>query len=291
MWLIVGGNSEIGAFTAREMGTRGDEVVVTSRRLDEGSLPLDLGAPLDEWWPPPAVSSACVCAAISRIAQCDADPLGTARINVTQTAALVERLLGRGAHVLYLSSNQVFDGTRASVPSEAERCPVSEYGRQKAQMEALLGEAMADGAPVAVLRLAKVVLPDAPLLTSWVRALRAGSPVTAFAEMSLAPVPVGLVSEAIRCLMRDRRAGIYQLSGPCDVSYLELAMLIAERLGASRSLVREGSAGAAGLPVGACPRFTTLDSSELRSLYGIRAPDMSTLVRNYIEKLPIDPVR
>jgi dTDP-4-dehydrorhamnose reductase len=40
-------------------------------------------------------------------------------INVTGTIELIERLVACGICVLFLSTNQVFDGTRAHVPAAA----------------------------------------------------------------------------------------------------------------------------------------------------------------------------
>ena len=63
-------------------------------------------------------------------------------------------------------------------------CPVSEYGRQKARTEAALRQHMDRGAPVAILRLAKVVSPDMPLIDGWIEALAAGKPIRAFRDMT-----------------------------------------------------------------------------------------------------------
>ena len=48
-----------------------------------------------------------------------ADPRASAYVNVAQTLALADRLIGRGIPVLFLSTNQVFDGT---VPNVAAGC-------------------------------------------------------------------------------------------------------------------------------------------------------------------------
>lgn len=279
----MGGDSEIGGFTARYLAASSDDVLVTSRRRTGTSLFLDLASDLRDWWPPVGVTSACICAAKSRLAQCEADPVGTAKINVTQVGTLVERLLDGGVFVLFLSSNQVFDGTRPLVPVDAPRSPVSEYGRQKAQMEVVLERALAGGAPVAVLRLTKVIPPGMQLLTEWARGLRARSSIHAFSDMCLAPIPLRLVGEAIRCIMRDRSEGFFQLSGPDDLSYHELAQRLAQQLGVSTSLVRGTSVLGTAPPVGACPRYTSLDSSELRLRYGIEVPDPSSVVREIVD--------
>jgi dTDP-4-dehydrorhamnose reductase len=132
---------------------------------------------------------------------------------------------------------------------------------------------MGAGAPVAILRLSKVVSPGMALVAGWVDALIAGKPIRAFADMTMAPTPTALVVAAIAALMADRRAGIFQLTGPRDVAYAEVGRFLARRLGADAALVAEGSAREAGLPPGANPPHTTLDSRRLAELYGLEVPD------------------
>jgi len=206
MWLLVGGDSEIGAATHRFLQERGIASAATTRRPERVASDrpfLDLSRPLDAWQPPAGTTAACVFAAIARIASCDADPEGSARVNVTQTVALADRLLTRGIPVLLLSTNQVFDGSVPNVAADAQTCPVTEYGRQKACAEAAFCERMECGAPAAILRLAKVVSPDMPLIRGWIDALRAGQPIHAFHDMTMAPTETEMVSAAIAALLRD----------------------------------------------------------------------------------------
>jgi dTDP-4-dehydrorhamnose reductase len=277
MILLVGGDSEIGAATALFLTAQGHSVAATTRRPDRASIDrplLDLAASLDGWEPPAGTRSACIFAAVARLAACAHDPAGSAHINVTQTSTLIERLIARGIYVLFLSTNQVFDGSMPNVPADALASPVSEYGRQKARVEAALRDHMQRGAPAAILRLAKVVSRGMPLIDGWTRALLAGRPIGAFHDMTLAPTPTPMVSGTIDALLRDRASGIYQLTGPRDVTYAELGRFVAGRLGADAALVTETSAMAAGLPEGATPCHTTLDSSLLRDRYGLQVPDV-----------------
>ena len=197
MWLLIGGDSEIGAATQQFLKARGIATAATTRRKERvaANRPyLDLALPLDRWEPPTGTTAACIFAAIARIAACEADPNGSAHVNVTQTLALADRLLTRGIPVLYLSTNQVFDGTTPNVAPDASYSPVTEYGRQKVLAETGLRERIDQGAPVAILRLAKVVSKDMPLLCGWIDALAAGKPIRAFYDMTMAPAEIGMVS-------------------------------------------------------------------------------------------------
>jgi dTDP-4-dehydrorhamnose reductase len=284
MWLLVGGDSEIGAATHQFLKSRGIASAATTRRKERVAADrpfLDLASPLDAWEPPAGTTAACIFAAIARIAACNADPKGSAHVNVTQTVALADRLLARGIPVLFLSTNQVFDGTMPNVAADAPHSPVTEYGRQKARAETVFLARMEEG-PAAILRLAKVVSPDMPLIRNWIDALVAGKAVGAFRDMTMAPAETALVAGAISALMQDGARGIFQLTGPRDLSYAEIGRYLAKRLGADPALVGENTTLDAGLPAGSARPHTTLDSSRLRAAYGIAAPDVLEIIDSVI---------
>jgi dTDP-4-dehydrorhamnose reductase len=281
MFLIVGGDSEIGAALYRAIKAHGKLVAATTRRPERVAPDrpvLDLSRPPSSWELPQGTRAACVCASAARLAACAADPEGTARINVVQTLALIEKLISHGIYVLFLSTNQVFDGRTPYVPADAPHSPVSEYGRQKARTEATLVDFVARGAPVAILRLAKVISPGMPLFEGWIQDLATSKSIRAFHDMSLAPTPAELVCHAIGNLLEDRVSGIFQLTGPRDVTYADVGRFFARYLGADPSLVKTTSARGAGLPEGATPLNTTLDSNLLHTRYGFKVPDVWDVV-------------
>jgi dTDP-4-dehydrorhamnose reductase len=281
MFLIVGGDSEIGAAAYRAIKAQGKAAVATTRRGDRVAPErpfLDLAAPLDDWAPPPGTQAVCLCAAIARLVACADDPEGSAHINVVQTLALAEKCLARDIAVLFLSTNRVFDGRTPHERAEAPHSPVSEYGRQKARAEAALLLQLNNGAPVAILRLAKVVSDTMPLIGGWIKDLAAAKPIRVFNDLALAPTPTDLVCTAIAALLQDRARGIFQLTGPRDVTYADIGGFLAAYLDADQKLVNQTSARAAGLPEGATPLHTTLDSSLLRVHYGLEVPDVWDVV-------------
>jgi dTDP-4-dehydrorhamnose reductase len=254
----------------------GFPAVATTRRTERlaaDRILLDLAPPLTEWRPPPGTRTACVFAAVGHLLDCQRDPVGSALINVTRTLELVELLVSHGIYVLFLSTNQVFDGSRAQTPASDRLCPISEYGRQKARAETRLQALMSTGAPVAILRLAKIVAPGMTLLRQWQQTLAADQAIHPFADMFMAPTPIGVAAAAIAALIANQSPGIWQLSGPQDVSYAEVGSYIGGRLQADPDLVRAVPAASVGMPEGSTPHHTTLDSSALRSVFGIASPE------------------
>jgi dTDP-4-dehydrorhamnose reductase len=281
MFLIVGADSEVGRALVGASGADGTPVIGTTRR-DEGTFPGRLRLDLDDiplgWAPPEGVRAACIAAAVARLAECEADPAGSAHINCTQTIEFTRRLAELGIYTLFLSTNQVFDGATPRVAPDAPMRPVSVYGRQKALTEAALRQMMSDGAPVGILRLSKVVSPGMKLFTDWRDSLAAGRPVRAFEDMALSPVPVDLVVQAIIAMMRTRATLVAQLTGPRDVSYLDAGRHVANLAGADQRLVQAGRASEISLPPGATPVHTTLDSSFLHDAHGMVVPDAMDVV-------------
>lgn len=286
MFLLVGGDSEIGAQTMRHLGDSGREVVATTRRYDlvgPNRIFLDFGR-LEDMQLPAGIEAACIFVAMARLAACQGDPQGSRQVNVTNTLRLTEELARRGVYTLFLSTNQVFDGRVANVAADAPHSPVSEYGRQKAETETTIKHMMATGQPVGILRLAKVVSPGMALIKTWDAELRAGRRVRAFSDMTMAPTPTDLVAKAIALMLQTRQPMIAQLTGPRDVTYADVGRFIAAGAGASETLIEEASAYASGMPEGATPANTTLDSSHLRNTHGLVVPDVFDVVKGALGK-------
>jgi dTDP-4-dehydrorhamnose reductase len=111
------------------------------------------------------------------------------------------------------------------------------------------------------------------LLRQWIADLAGGKSIRAFDDMMMAPTPVAVAAAAIERLLAEPNPGIFQLTGPRDVAYSEVAAHLARRLGADPALVDPVSAYSAGLPSGSTAQHTTLDSSALRERFGIAVPD------------------
>ena len=146
-------------------------------------------------------------------------------------------LVEKGAHVLFLSSNQVFNGKHPMEKPDAARKPINEYGRQKAEVEMFI-----ETLPKAcILRLTKVIYQDIPLLKNWLEKLSKGKFVFAFEDMTLSPVKLNEVVIKIDNLVNDNAVGIFQLSGKEDLNYFNFAQKFAEKQGYPVELIKKGS--------------------------------------------------
>lgn len=272
-YLVVGVDGMLGGALRAALEATGAPTLGTALQPDAptpGCLRLDLAESVARWPIPDAVSTAFLGAAITSLEACRADPAWTRRINVEGTVRLARLLLDQGAFVIFPSTNLVFDGSASFRRADERPNPQTEYGRQKAEVEAAL---LVQGRRVAVVRFTKVLAPRLRLLSGWRAALRAGAPVHPFHDMVMSPVPLTFVTQVLLSVAAQQTAGILQVSGAEDVTYAQAARRLADRLGAAPDLVQPISARDAGLPPEWTPPHTTLDTSRLCGDLGLSAPD------------------
>jgi dTDP-4-dehydrorhamnose reductase len=281
--LVVGGDSAIGRALVARLERDGKAVVATSRRHEStGSsrVFLDLSQDMDDWQLPGPVSAAIICAGVTKIEECRRDPALTAHINVDSVVKLINRLASAGAFTIYLSTNQVFDGSVPQRPPNDMLSPQTEYGRQKAEVERQIGNLARNVG--SVVRLTKVLGPQSPLLQSWVNALRNAEVIHPFRDMVMSPVSLCFVITVLERLCERQLPGIFQVSSDEEVTYAHVAYYLAEKMELSRELVQPIDSTAAGIPRAAVPPHTSLDVERLRTELGLEPPSVWTTIDNAV---------
>ena len=236
--LVVGGDSTIGGAMVTRLDRIGLPVVWTTRRRDElsdRSLHIDLDDESCAWnLPDVPPASAVLCAAITSVEACELNPGRTGKVNVENTVKLAKILRASGAFVTILSTDMVFDGLRPLVRSDQATTPVTQYGRQKADVEkALCGHSN----DVAVVRLGKVIGPQTSPFTEWIEDLSSGVAIHPFSDVVLAPISLDCVVGLLVGITTNRRCGIFHATGPTDITYADAAYWIADRMGVDDRLV------------------------------------------------------
>jgi len=239
LYLIIGGDSTIGLALSNywtennipfHASTRNQELVSVQRPvidlLNKSTFKEISG-----------YKSAVICAAVTDMATCEEKPDETRAVNVTGTIKLIKKLEEKENHIVFLSTNQVFDGDKPMKEPNAPRNPVNEYGRQKAEVEKFIENIT----NTCILRLSKVIHNRLDLLNSWKILLADGKPIFAFMDMTLSPINMNDVIKKLDLIVRKKAEGIYQLSAGNDISYYEFAQEFAKKYGYSSELVKKDS--------------------------------------------------
>ncbi len=283
--LIIGADGQVGSVASRDLAERGCKVIGTTRRAaaaTEDCLFLDLTLPLQEWPKLPPVDAAVICAAMTRINECEDDPDGTAVVNLHAPVALARELCERGVFVLFLSTTGVFDFTRPYRRHDEAPSPVSAYGRQKAEAERRI---LALDGRTAVLRLTKIMGPDMLLLRIWTADLAAGREITAYEDTFIAPITAAFAVRMIYGIVGATAEGVFHASGDEDRPYTALAAEMARAMGANVSLVKTVEEGLPHYPTANAPRYTTLDMSREEEMFGIPAPSSLATMRETVSQV------
>src|SRR5438067_3771119 len=159
---------------------------------------------------------------VTNIDTCAADPLGTAKINVAGVTRVVRDCTTLGIKPVFISSEGVFDGSRAYWSEDDEPRPILTYGRQKVEVENFMATLGSGGL---VVRIPKLL---SPMLDDWIRALGSSAPVECAIDQYFTPMRAADAARAIVALIDQGASGLHHVSGPERISRCELLRAIAD---------------------------------------------------------------
>lgn len=178
-------------------------------------------------------------AALSSPAACEADPDRADRVNTQSTRILAEWLKPRGGHLIYCSTDLVFDGLHAPCEESDPPVPRHAYARTKRAGEQVtldLGELGA------VARLSLLYGDGSPASGSFLRwldtGLRSPEGVSLFSDEYRTALYGPDAADALGALALQRKAGIWHLGGDERLSRVEFARIYARVFNLDASRIR-----------------------------------------------------
>ncbi len=195
---------------------------------------------------------------------------------------IADAAAARGAALIHISSDMVFDGDSGPYDETAPLSPITDYGRAKAEAERRVLAAH-PGAVVVRLSLLYRLDPPDRSLAAWLEGARAGAAYPLFTDEIRCPAEVGEVAEALERLaahIGDRHPGrdapvgrILHLVGPEAITRHAFGGLVLGALGMPSSLARPARSADSGL---VRPRALHLlaRTTPPSLLAGIRAPSV-----------------
>ena len=241
--LVIGATGYVGKHLLAHYRKTYPDALGTSRRaaaIGDGYAYLDLQCTDLEHLDLAGYRHAIIAGAAARVEACEREPHRTAEINVNGTIAVIRQLWEREILPIFLSTDYVFDGARLDGYDDlAHPNPCTEYGRQKAAVEAFLAES---GRPFLVLRLGKVfgvVKGDGTLVDEMAGLLTTVRTVAAAGDQVFCPVWVEDMVRVVEEIQRRDLRGIVNLCSPWPWRRFDLARAVARAVKAPLELVRE----------------------------------------------------
>jgi dTDP-4-dehydrorhamnose reductase len=164
---------------------------------------------------------------------CEADPDRAFATNALGTRHVAEAARRYGAHVVYISTDYVFDGTSPRPYVEWDiPCPLSVYGRSK-----LGGESELDPSAT-IIRTSWVCGAHGSNMVGTVLRLAAGSgPLRFVDDQHGSPTFTADLADTVRLLAGERRPGIFHVTNQGVASWFEFAAAVLAAAGHDRARV------------------------------------------------------
>ena len=228
--LITGAHGQLGHDVTAVCSAAGDDVISVGRdRLDVTDRAL-VRAALAEVRPDVVIN----CAAWTAVDACEADPDRAMLANALSVRWLREACDGVSAHLVTVSTDYVFDGSKPDPYAEWDiPAPASVYGRSK-----LAGEREA-GPDAAVVRTSWVCGEHgANMVATVLRLLPERDTLSFVDDQRGCPTFTADLAPALRRLAVDRRSGVHHLTNGGAVSWYEFVRSIVAAAGRDPDMVQ-----------------------------------------------------
>jgi dTDP-4-dehydrorhamnose reductase len=209
----------IGSYLGRYFDDLNYDVETTTRKIysNNGKNYLDLSTD-SQLLSDKTFEVAVFCAGITQMSICEEFPTMAKIVNVDNTIGMIQKLLLQKTHVIFLSSNKVFNGIKQFNDYYDIVSPTNNYGEYKVMVEEKFFDPN-----FSVLRLSKVLTREAPFLKRWKAALILGMKLEISKNEFLSPVTLDQVACAVNQIINEKADGMFQLGSKVETSYYDFA--------------------------------------------------------------------
>lgn len=165
------------------------------------------------------------CAALSKAVACEADPEQARAVNVVATSHLAR--MAAEIPFIFVSTDQVFDGSRSWYRETDPVSPLTFYGRSKAEAERIVLSNPRHTVVRTSLNAGLSPTGDRSFLEETLAVWRKGAPLRLFTDEFRCPIPASVTARAIWELAAQSATGLFHLAGSERLSRWEIGQLLA----------------------------------------------------------------
>jgi len=212
-------------------------------------------------------------AGLTNVEACETDRELARQLNVTATREVACAARGIGARLVHISTDHLFNGTRAWWTEVDRPGPVNVYAGTKWEAE----QAVLEECPDALIIRTNFYgwgTPTRKSFSDWVlESLQAGQPLTMFHDVFFTPIITNDLADLILALLACGATGVFHVAGKERVSKYEFAVRLAEVFDMPVADIRAVSV--AGFPFKAArPRDMSLSSQKVEGVLEVRMPGL-----------------
>jgi dTDP-4-dehydrorhamnose reductase len=231
--LIVGSTGCIGKALSKLLALNSNyAVIATSRKNRKENYYLDLNSDCKTWPMLGLFEIIVYLPSMDGIQSCEINLVASEFMHCIAMKKIYNQYALTGCQLIIVSTQRVFSGDRPFLDEFAKPDPTTIYGAHKAMAEKLVQKYRG-----VAIRATKILSDSDVRLTSFVNRLLKGEQVIASTQVNVSLVPVNKIASAIELVMKNKKKGVFQISGSDQLSYYEVALLISQYFNTDHSLV------------------------------------------------------
>jgi len=290
--LITGANGFLGANLSRFFSAMPEySVVLTSQKvplwLKNKSIPIFQGNLLDRSFvnallinekPDIIINTV----SLVNVDLCEENPPLARQITVQTADILAAATKMVGSRMIYISTDQVFDGQKSYYTEEDEPDPINEYGKTKLNAERLILHELPDSLIIRTNFFGWSPFGHAPTFAEWVyQNLMQHKSMQLYTNFHFSPIEVTFLAEILGIVIKKDASGILNVCGSNRCSKFEFGMELAKETGLETSFIEAVEMNSLTLRAKR-PKDMSLSVKKCASLTGTRLPDLMENIQRFI---------
>lgn len=220
------------------------------------------------------------CAALANLEACEADPVLAHQLNTELPGRLAKLARQRGARLLHVSTDAVFDGQRGGYTEQDIPAPLGVYAQTKLDGETAVLEADPAAIVARVNLFGWSLFGKRSLGEFFVNNLRLGKQVMGFTDVIFCPLLVNDLAGIFTAMLERGLSGVYHTVASECLSKYEFGRRVAAQFGLDDSLIQPTSVVHSGLKAARAPDLS-LKTDKLAGALGHQLPVLAPALERF----------